>query len=184
MPSIINRFNTNRFSGTASVISRRLFLGAALAGALPLSGCGFHLRGSFETPFKTMYLQMSDNSPFAVQLARQLKGGSNLEIVSDPTQAEAIFVLISERRSRDVLSINDAGRSREYELTMRVRYRVSSPEGFDWLETREISTTRQLTYSETRYLSREYEEAFLYNDMRQDLINQIVHSIEAIPPHK
>lgn len=166
------------------MISRRLLLGAALAGALPLSGCGFHLRGTFDSPFRTMYLQMSDNSPFAVQLARQLRAGSSLEIVSEPSQAEAVFVLVNVSRSRDVLSINDAGRSREYELTMRVRYRVSSPEGFDWLETREIAATRQLTYSETRYLSREYEEKFLYQDMQQDLISQIVHSIEAIPPRK
>ncbi len=95
--------------------SRRHLLGAALIGALPLTGCGFRLRGSYSTPFRTLYLQMPENSYLAVRLRQELLAGSDVTIVNTPSEAEAILELLSDSRSRDVLSINDTGRAREYE---------------------------------------------------------------------
>lgn len=87
--------------------SRRHLLGAALVGALPLAGCGFRLRGSFSTPFKTLYLQMPPNSRLTVRLRQELLAESGVTIVNTPAEAEAILELLSDSRSRDVLSIND-----------------------------------------------------------------------------
>ena len=86
--------------------SRRHLLGAALIGALPLTGCGFRLRGSYSTPFRTLYLQMPENSYLAVRLRQELLAGSDVTIVNTPSEAEAILELLSDTRSRDVLSIN------------------------------------------------------------------------------
>ena len=163
--------------------SRRQLIGAAaLLGAAGLSGCGFRLRGSFDAPFKTMYLQMAENTPFSTVLERQIRAGSSIEIVNDPNEAEAILVLMNQTRSSDILSINDAGRAREYELTMTIDFRVSSPDGFDYLEPTTLSATRDMSYSEIQFLSREKEENFLYRDMEKDLIGQLVRYIEAIKP--
>lgn len=87
--------------------SRRHLLGAALIGALPLTGCGFRLRGSYSTPFRTLYLQMPENSYLAVRLRQELLAGSDVTIVNTPSEAEAILELLSDSRSHDVLSIND-----------------------------------------------------------------------------
>ena len=87
--------------------------------------------------------------------------------------------LLSVNRSRDILSINDAGRAREYELTMTLEFRVVSPDGFDFVETTRLVTSRDLTYSESEYLSREGEEKVLYDDMENDLISQIVQRLGA-----
>ena len=141
--------------------SRRHLLGAALIGALPLTGCGFRLRGSYSTPFRTLYLQMPENS-----------------------EAEAILELLSDSRSRDVLSINDTGRAREYEITLSLSFRVSNPSGIDYMEAVTLTASRDLTYSESDFLSREKEEAFLYRDMEADLVNQLMRRIEAIKPPK
>ena len=56
--------------------SRRALLGTL--SLLFLSGCGFHLRGSFTLPFKTLYLDMDSNSKFTATLARMLRAGSNV----------------------------------------------------------------------------------------------------------
>ena len=111
--------------------SRRHLLGAALIGALPLTGCGFRLRGSYSTPFRTLYLQMPENSYLAVRLRQELLAGSDVTIVNTPSEAEAILELLSDSRSRDVLSINDTGRAREYEITLSLSFRVSNPSGID-----------------------------------------------------
>jgi len=167
-----------------SVTSRRHLLGAALIGALPLTGCGFRLRGSYSTPFKTLYLQMPENSYLAVRLRQELLAGSDVTIVNTPSEAEAILELLSDSRSRDVLSINDTGRAREYEITLSLSFRVSNPSGIDYMEAVTLTASRDLTYSESDFLSREKEEAFLYRDMEADLVNQLIRRIEAIKPPK
>lgn len=167
-----------------SVTSRRHLLGAALVGALPLAGCGFRLCGSFSTPFKTLYLQMPPNSRLTVRLRQELLAESGVTIVNTPAEAEAILELLSDSRSRDVLSINDTGRAREYELTLSLSFRVTSPDGFDYMEAVTLTTRRDLTYAESDFLSREKEEAFLYRDMEADLVSQLMRRIEAIKPPK
>lgn len=164
--------------------SRRHLLGAALIGALPLTGCGFRLRGSYSTPFWTLYLQMPENSYLAVRLRQELLAGSDVTIVNTPSEAEAILELLSDSRSRDVLSINDTGRAREYEITLSLSFRVSNPSGIDYMEAVTLTASRDLTYSESDFLSREKEEAFLYRDMEADLVNQLIRRIEAIKPPK
>lgn len=164
--------------------SRRHLLGAALIGALPLTGCGFQLRGSYSTPFRTLYLQMPENSYLAVRLRQELLAGSDVTIVNTPSEAEAILELLSDSRSRDVLSINDTGRAREYEITLSLSFRVSNPSGIDYMEAVTLTASRDLTYSESDFLSREKEEAFLYRDMEADLVNQLMRRIEAIKPPK
>lgn len=159
-------------------LQRRTML--ALAGTLLLSsGCGFRLRGNFTAPFSTLYLQMRENTRFAAQLTRTIEAGSNVRIVARPEEAEAVFELLDMRRERDVLSINALGRAREYELTLSMQFRVTSPDGFDFVEATTLTTTRDLSYSESEFLSREKEEEILYGDMESDILAQVVRCLEA-----
>lgn len=164
------------------MISRRTLLGAAALSLTPLAGCGFRMRGSFDAPFKTLYLQMDDNSRIGAQIIRLLQAGSSVKLVQSPNDAEAILELIKVSRSNNVLSYNDAGRAREYELTLSLTFRVSSPDGFDYMDATRLTTTRDMTYTETEFLSRDTEREFLYKDMEQDLLVQLVRLIEAIQP--
>lgn len=164
--------------------SRRQLLGAALCGPLFLTGCGFHLRGVAHLPFKTMYLQMPVNTPLSVLVRRELLAETNVTLVDNPSEADAILEFIRESRSSDILTINDAGRAREYELMLSLEFRVSSPDGFDYMEATRLSAVREFSYAETEFLSRSREEDFLYRDMEIDLINQLMRRIAAIKPPK
>ena len=77
-----------------------------------------------------------------------------------------------------------SGRAREYEITLSLSFRVSNPSGIDYMEAVTLTASRDLTYSESDFLSREKEEAFLYRDMEADLVNQLMRRIEAIKPPK
>ena len=60
------------------MLTRRQLLGAsALLGSLLLTGCGFHLRGSFTAPFEKLYIQGGFNNPLIVRLRHMLEAGSN-----------------------------------------------------------------------------------------------------------
>lgn len=151
---------------------------------LLLTGCGFRLRGRFDAPFETIYLQMPVNTSLSNRLKRAIVAGSDLTVVNHPNEADAVLELLRDERDREILSINDMGQAREYELMLTLEFRITSPEGFDWLETTRLSTTRDISYNESEFLSREKEEQVLYDDMESDLINQLVRYIEAIPPRK
>lgn len=166
---------------THTLRTRRTLLTAiaALPVLSSLSGCGFHLRGHFQAPFDTLYLQMRENTPFSSALKRMVESGSNVRVVDHPNEADAILELLSIRRDREVLSVSDAGRAREYELTLTLEFRVKSPDDFDYVDPTTLLAHRDLTYSESEFLSREKEEELLYRDMENDLMAQIVRYIEA-----
>ena len=157
---------------------------ALMLAGLPLllTGCGFRLRGRFDAPFATLYLQMPVNTSLSNKLRRAITAGSDVVIVDHPNEADAVLELLREERDREILSINDMGQAREYELTLTLEFRITAPEGFDWLEATRLSTTRDISYNESEFLSREKEENVLYDDMESDLINQLVRYIEAVKP--
>ena len=59
-----------------------------LAFATGLAACGFHLRGTADMPFATVYVPNA-TSGIALDLSRNLRAGSNVKVVDDPKQAEA-----------------------------------------------------------------------------------------------
>ena len=170
-------------SNASRGLSRRsalLRIGApALALVLPLAGCGFRLRGRFEAPFETLYLQMGRNERFTALLKQSIEAGSSERCVDSMREADAILSIVSTSRSRDVLTYNDTGHAREYELTLRITFRCDSPDGFEFVPATTLATTRNLPYTESEFLSREKEEEILYRDMENDLIVQMVRRLAA-----
>lgn len=79
-------------------------------------------------------------TPVFPPLKRVIESGSDVRVVTSPKEADAISGASSVNRSRDIPSINDAGRAREYELTMTLEFRVVSPDGFDFVETTRLAT--------------------------------------------
>lgn len=161
---------------------RQFLLGAAALSALTLSGCGFHLRGRFVAPFETLYLQMRENTPLSTEIARAVQAESDIRIVNSPNEADAILELLRDSRNRDVLSINDAGQAREYELTKTLEFRVTSPDGYVFLKPTRLVATRSLPYSDADFLSRHNEENLLYRDMDSDMVKQLMRYLAAITP--
>lgn len=159
-------------------LSRRCLIGILAAGAL--SGCGFRLRGSFTAPFETLYVRsIDDNTPFYGTLRRTLESGSNIKLVSSEDEADAVLDISRLQKSRDILTINVSGKVREYELTLQLVFSVVGPDGFEYVPETTLTSSRDLSYSESEFLSRENEEALLYEDMQNDLLAQLTRYIEA-----
>ena len=150
-----------------------------------LSACGFALRGSggtYNVPFKSIYLGFADTSSLGTELRRNLRGGDRVEVVNDMGKAEARFEVLSENRAKSILSLNAQGRVREYLLVYTLVFRVLDNKGEELLGPTEISLKRPLTFNETQVLAKEQEEALLYRDMQTDLVQQIMRRLAAIKP--
>jgi len=159
---------------------RRLLLVLVFAS---LSACGFALRGSggtYSMPFKSIYLGFPETSSLGTELRRSLRGGDRVEVVADVSKAEARFEVVSENRSKSILSLNAQGRVREYLLNYALVFRVLDNKGDELLGATEISLKRPLTFNETQVLAKEQEEALLYRDMQADLVQQVMRRLAAV----
>jgi LPS-assembly lipoprotein len=158
--------------------SLRLLL--AFSAALLLSACGFHLRGSANLPFKTLYLGMNDTSEMYALLARTVKASSQTDIVKSAKDAEAILTVTGDVPRKTILSLNTSGRVREYQLIRTFSFRVHDPEGRDLLAPATIELHRDVTYSDDQVLSKEAEEVLLWRDIQNDLVQQILRRLAAV----
>ena len=164
------------------VVSRRAFLRACVATttSAALAGCGFHLRGTADLRFKSLYINAPSSSLFGNQLKRVIASGSSTQIVDDPKQADASFQLLDERREKEILSLSSAGRVREFQLRYRVRYRIIDQKQRELVPASEILLRRDFSFNDQEALSKESEETFLYRDMQTDAVQQLLRRLQVV----
>ena len=156
---------------------KRLLAAALLATSLVLAGCGFQLRGQTSLPFASLYVPGS--SPLAVELKRNIVSGTQTKIVESVTDSQAQLLIANEVREKVILSLNSAGRVREYQLRYKLAFRVIDGKGRDYLPLNEIALTRDISFNDAQILAKETEEALLYRDMQTDMVQQILRRLAA-----
>ena len=164
-------------------LARRSFLLSSLALALTTTGCGFRLRGSVSLHFDTMYVNMPKNNRMAATIRRMLASGTSVQLVENAADAQAVLDLLGQTRNREVIALNTKGEAREYELTLRLTFRVASPDGDEYFPATTFSASREIAYNEEDYNSRDAEEALLYKEMQEELIIQLLNRLSTIKPH-
>ncbi len=163
--------------------------------ALLLSACGFNLRGqaSYTLPFKSITLRaFNDFAPIVVALKQALqdqgvqiidasdlpKSDQMPEDKTNPSPAQLTLYVTAESTSKQILSLNRAGRVREFQLNYRVMLRVYDQQQQDWIFPATIDLQRNLPYDDTLVLAKESEEAQLYQEMRRDAVQQILRQLK------
>lgn len=152
-------------------------IGAVFFVALLLAGCGFQVRGPLALPFKNLYLAMPEQSDMGVALRRQVLASGTTTLADDRESADAVFSVVLENREKSILSLNAAGRVREFRLRQRFAFRLQDTKGHDLLPPTELQVTRDMAYSDSYLLSKGAEEALLYQDMQNDLVQQIIRRL-------
>lgn len=161
---------------------RREFIRSAvlMATAASVGACGFKLRGSATLPVETIYLSLPVNSPVGAEITRLLRASTNARVVTERSEAQAIFELLGENREREVVAINSQGRVSEFQIRLRVRFRVLNKEGLELIAPTELVTRRDISFNESDLLAKESEESLLYRDMQSDLVRQMVNRLQGM----
>jgi len=150
-----------------------------LLAAAIIAGCGFHLRGAAELPFKT--ISIPGDTRLGTELQRTIAEGTNVEVVAPDANPQAILSLQGESRERLILSLNSQGQVTEYELRYRVAFRVYSPKGTDYIPASQIVLRRPITFND-QVLAKEEEAELIYREMRQDMVQLIMRRLAAAKP--
>ncbi|HET7524730.1 MAG TPA: LPS assembly lipoprotein LptE [Burkholderiaceae bacterium] len=154
---------------------RRALFTSPLVGAW-LAACGFQLRGATELPFSRIALEgFAPRSPLADELRRTLS--QSAEVVATPAQAQVVLTALSDRRERSVVASTTAGQVRELTLRVRLEFKLTTPGGRELIPATELLQSRDMSYTETFALGKEYEESQLMKAMQSDIISQLMRRL-------
>jgi len=160
--------------GTVRRLASALLLASSL---LTAAGCGFHLRGSTQIPFKNLHVQVAETSGFGIELKRALRA-NDVPLRETAKGADANLAILSEIREKKIQSLGGQGRVREYQLIYRVGYSLTSEKGIITPPT-QILITRDISFNDAAALAKEAEEALLYRDMQSDAVQQLLRRLQA-----
>lgn len=164
----------------SGALCRRTWVGALLLGAL-LGGCGFKLRGAHTFGFNRIAINPNPGGSVTQELRTALNAQVRVIDAQTPlTQAQVLVDILSEQREKTVVGVNASGQVREFQLRIRVNFKVSTPQGQELVAPDSILQQRDISYSETFALAKETEEAQLYRDMQSDIVQQILRRLAAL----
>jgi len=101
-------------------------------------------------------------------------------VVDRRDDAEVRFVVLQENREKAILALGPTGTVREYQLRLRFQFRLQDKAGKEVMSLQEINITRDITFNDSIVLAKEQEEALLYRDMQNDLVQQITRRLAAV----
>lgn len=164
-------------------MASRLRWGLVAACVLTLSACGFQLRQAPDFAFKTLYTGVANNSTLGTELKRQMSAGGKVALITDARQidrAEVVLDVLTDQREKAVIATNSSGQVREFQLRVRVKFRLRSRAGAELIPETELVQQRDLSFNESAILSKEGEEALLYRDMQSDIVQQLMRRLAAV----
>lgn len=147
-----------------------------------IAGCGFQLRGSYALPYESLYLSMPDYSVIGATLKRAIRSSATTRLALTASDAQATLLPGAEYRDRVILSVSGTGRVSELRLRYLYPYRVVDVKGRDLVPPVTIELVRDLTYDDSNILAKQQEEALLWRDMENDLVQQLMRKLAAVKP--
>jgi LPS-assembly lipoprotein len=93
---------------------------------------------------------------------------------------QVIVDILQESREKSVVGVNASGQVREFQLKIRIQFRMRTPEGRELIAPTEISQQRDISFNESAVLAKEAEEVLLFRDMQADLLQQLLRRLAAI----
>ena len=162
-------------------MQRRLLLsqGALLA----LTGCGFQLRSAPTFAFDSIYVTSAETSPLGNELKRTLTSLGTVRVITDLAllpSAQAVLDIGLEQREKTVVGVNASGQVREFQIRLRVRFKLRTPQGKELIADTEILQQRDISFNESAVLAKETEEGLMYRDMQSDIVQQLMRRLAAV----
>ena len=161
-------------------MQRRALLALIPPAGLAVAGCGFKLRGSQNYGFERIAVLPNPGGPLVTELRRSLANAVTVLPAEAPlSQAQVVLDLLQEQREKIVVGVNASGQVREFQLRLRVRFKLRTPQGQELIGPSEISQQRDISFNESAVLAKEAEEGLMYRDMQSDIVQQLLRRLAA-----
>lgn len=164
------------------ISTHRGLLARAAAGVVAivlLAGCGFHLRGwDLAANVGSAAVISADRVDISRDLEAALRQ-SGVELVAIDESPDVTIEILNESVSRRSASVSGQARVAEYELTSLVAYRIQGDNG-PLLPRSQARAERSFRLDRDNIVGSSEEQALLEREMRRDLIEQILRSLNRV----
>lgn len=150
----------------------------ALLATVLVSACGFHLRGEAEIPEQmgvTQIVATDPYSPFVRRLTILLEQ-SGASVVDVPPSTAVLEIPVNEVR-KEILSIGDTARVREFRIVHKVRFRLVDVNGEVLVPDQELERSRVFSFNEQDILAATREEEFLREELADTLSRLVLRQL-------
>jgi LPS-assembly lipoprotein len=141
---------------------------------MTLSSCGFKLKGSYDIPYQTIYLQAAGESRVGRIIKKKLQRRPSIEIVQTLSAAEVAITILEEASTRTVAVLSNAGSVDEYELIYTIRYKIELSKNSSSSAERQIVLRRKIAHSDLDIAAKSNEENSLIDDMASEAATSIL----------
>lgn len=164
------------------MIRRSLPIVLALALALVLSACGFHLRNALVLPsdLGPVHVASVDRySPLADSLTQTIRrSGARIAESGDPDAT--VLDLLSERWADTPNSLDQLGRALEFSLRYAVVFELRKADGTMVVPRQAVELSRDYISNPTNAIGTEGERELLVKEMRREMASSIIRRIDAV----
>ena len=151
----------------------------AVVAAMALTACGFQLRQAPTFVFKTISVNAAATSTLSNELRRSIASSGAVAVVP-ADRAEVVLDMLQDQREKTVVGLNASGQVREFQLRIRVKFKLRTPGGKELIGETELLQQRDISFNESAVLSKEAEENLLYRDMQTDIVQQLMRRLAAV----
>ena len=146
--------------------------------AVLFSACGFQLQTRVELPVEMQQTRLeiqSPYSPFARRLATLLEQ-NGIQVVESGVGAAVLEVPQNSMR-KEIQSIGDNARVREYLIRHNVQFRLLDGEGNELIPLQSFEQSRVYSFNEQDILAAEREDEFLREDLSDSTARMVIRRL-------
>ena len=155
---------------------RRILLIVCLAALAP--ACGFKLQGATELPPQmetTLLVAQNPYSDFTRRLTILLEQ-NGASVVEAPPSTSILEIPVNQVR-KEILTIGENARVREYRLRHRVQFRLVDEQGNVIIPEQTLERTRVISFDEQDILAATREEEFLRQELADTLSRLVLRQL-------
>lgn len=143
-----------------------------------LHGCGFQLQPEAQLPAAMAETRIVAQGPYS-QFVRRLTillEQNGARVVDQPPSTAVLEIPVNEVR-KDILSIGDTARVREYRVVHQVRFRLLDSNGEVLVPEQTLERSRVISFDEQDILAATREEEFLREELADTLSRMVLRAL-------
>ena len=143
-----------------------------------ISACGFQLQTKVELPGEMQQTRLEIQSPYS-DFARRLETHleqNGIQVVSTLNEAAVLEVPVNSMR-KEIQSIGDNARVREYLIRHSVQFRLLDSDGLVLIPLQSFEQSRIYSFNEQDILAAEREDEFLRKDLADATARMVVRRL-------
>jgi len=143
-----------------------------------VAACGFHLQTRAELPPEMARTKLVIQGPYS-EFARRLESyleQNGVQVVNSLRDAAVLEVPVNSLR-KEIQSIGDNARVREFLIRHNVQFRLMDSEGNELIPMQTFEQSRVYSFNKQDILAAERESEFLSNDLSDTLARMVVRRL-------